>query len=150
MNPAAEWKRYRSELPALRRRLYGEIGWQADMAYDALQQLPKVGKESKPVMVFRGERASTRVGLWQAKRSWAKGRRLRQLLSFSRKKTIADNFRGGVGRGLLIVAKLVGKYARDIAPFSSAIHESEALLPPGAHLAPMEEGRPPKRPRPRG
>ncbi|MGW3649395.1 hypothetical protein [Streptomyces sp. NPDC000878] len=137
---AAEWKRYQNELPALRRRLYEEISWQSDMAYDALQQLPKVGKESKPVMVFRGERASAGVGVWRARRSWAKGRRLRQLLSFSRSKAIADNFRDGVGMGLLIVAKLVGKYARDIAPFSSAVHESEVLLPPGAHLAPMAEG----------
>ncbi|MDW4911263.1 DUF4157 domain-containing protein [Streptomyces sp. ADMS] len=139
MKAAAEWMKYRSELPSLGRRLYAEIAWQADMAYDALQQLPKVGKES-PVLAYRGEKASTSMGLRWAKRSWAKGKRLRHFLSFSRDKATADEFRkGGAGRGLLIVAKLVGKYGRDIAPFSSKIDEAEILLPSGAQLTPMRE-----------
>ncbi|WP_157968441.1 eCIS core domain-containing protein [Streptomyces geranii] len=133
------WKRYWRELPSLKRGLYEEIAWQTDMAYDALQQLPKVGKESKPVMVFRGEKASAGMGLRWARAAWTKSRRLRHLLSFSREKKIADTLRGGAGRGLLIVARLAGKYARDIAPFSAAVQEKEILLPPGTQLAPIRE-----------
>ncbi|WP_329311150.1 hypothetical protein [Streptomyces sp. NBC_01262] len=123
----------------MKHRLYEEIAWQADMAYEALQQLPKAGTESKPVTAFRGEKTSAFMGPRLAKRVWAKGKRLRQFMSFSRDEATTHHFQGGKGRGLLIVAKLVGKYARDIAPFSAAIHETEILLPPGARLAPLKE-----------
>ncbi|MGN9846087.1 hypothetical protein ACTMTI_49030 [Nonomuraea sp. H19] len=131
----AAWREIRERLGDVMPRLAGEMRWHADMAHDALLQLPPVGSPDRPVFAFRGDWLTPVHSPIYGSRLYPHGT-TREFLSLSRSLEVAVKYvsKNLVGdRGVLVVWLLTGGNGRDISIFSTHPEQQEILLPPHSH-----------------
>ncbi|MEV0144466.1 MULTISPECIES: hypothetical protein [unclassified Nonomuraea] len=126
------WREIREDLGGVLPRLATEMRWHADMAHDALMQLPPVGSPDQPVLAFRGDWLTPVHSPIYGSRRFPHGM-TREFLSLSRSLEVAVQYvsKNLVGdRGVLVVYALTGRNGRDISIFSTHPEQEEILLPP--------------------
>ncbi|WP_406319533.1 hypothetical protein OHA77_19685 [Streptosporangium sp. NBC_01639] len=131
----AAWREIRERLGDVMPRLAAEMRWHADMAHDALMQLPPVGSPDRPVLAYRGDWLTPVHSPIYGSRLFPHGT-TREFLSLSLSLEVAVKYvsKNLVGdRGVLVVWQLAGGYGRDISIFSTHPEDREVLLPPHSH-----------------
>ncbi|MCG5220725.1 WXG100-like domain-containing protein [Streptosporangium soli] len=131
----AAWREIRDQLGAVTPRLSEELRWHADMAHDALMQLPPVGTPDHPVIAYRGDWLTPVHSPIYGSPLYPHGT-TREFLSLSRNLEVAGEYvlKNLVGdRGVLVVYRLTGGQGRDISVFSTNPTHQEVLLPPHSH-----------------
>jgi hypothetical protein len=135
------WDEIRPGIERVVPRLFQEMCWHADMAYDAISQLPTLGSPDRPLIVYRGD-GITPVYSPIYGASWAPTGRAREYLSASRQLVTASDFMedNPAKRDKVLVAyRLTGRYARDISIFSRYSAEQEVIFPPGSRFRRVED-----------
>ncbi|MEU1751846.1 hypothetical protein ABZ436_04165 [Micromonospora matsumotoense] len=133
---ATSWKQIRRGLDAVSPRLFDEVVWHADMVHDAMMQLPAVGRPERPLIAFRGDWI-TPIHSPIYGSSWHPTAMAREFLSVSRRLDVAVRFMSenpASGGKVLVVYRLSGQQARDIAVFSSFATDEEAVFPPRSRV----------------
>ncbi|MGW0810749.1 hypothetical protein [Nonomuraea sp. NPDC002799] len=131
----AAWREIRERLGGLLPQLAAEMRWHADMAHDALMQLPPVGSPDRPVLGYRGDWLTPVHSPIYGSKLFPHGT-TREFLSLSRSMEVAVQYvsKNLVGeRGVLVVYVLTGGNGRDISIFSTHPEQEEILLPPQSH-----------------
>lgn len=131
----AAWREIRERLGEVMPRLAAEMRWHADMAHDALMQLPPVGSPDRPVFAYRGDWLTPVHSPIYGSRLFPHGT-TREFLSMSLNLEVAVKYvsKNLVGeRGVLVVWQLTGGHGREISIFSTHPEDQEVLLPPHSH-----------------
>ncbi|MEN3307397.1 MAG: hypothetical protein V7603_3599, partial [Micromonosporaceae bacterium] len=130
------WSQIRQRLAAVTPALFDEMRWHADMAHDAMMQLPAVGTPDHPVIAYRGDWTTPVHSPIYGSALYPHGS-AHEFLSVSRRLDVAVRFMSenpAAGEKVLVVYRLTGEQARDVSVFSSFAVDEEAVFPPGSQM----------------